>query len=476
MALNRWTLNQLIAHLGGIALVLLFAPLGFYMVRSVSSSGERSLLERGQVLAKTLTVGLVEGNLLQDAPALRAVLKKVVSANSEVRYICVEGASGQVLAHTFAGAHPSELRDLWREAEGEPTQFRLEGESVVDLSEPILCQETYTLHVGLSRARAARVRQRMMWVMGIALMGALAGLWVVVHLVAAKVSRPLQQLEAEVARFPQQTGGNGELGITGSREVESLAKGFTDMARRLEALEQERAATQERMVHTERLAALGELAAGLAHEVHNPLHGMQESLRYLGADPHKSKRATKYYPMLEEGLDRIARVMQGMLTLARSGRQVPLEVCPLADVVESLRLLIQTHLEGRKVQVSWRYPRDCICACNREGLAQAVLNLVLNAAEAAEASVNPRVCIQATCDAQWVYLLVEDSGRGVPPKLCQRIFDPFFTTKPVGKGTGLGLSVSRELIRAAGGEIELSPEPGTLGGARFVIRLRKASS
>jgi C4-dicarboxylate-specific signal transduction histidine kinase len=107
-------------------------------------------------------------------------------------------------------------------------------------------------------------------------------------------------------------------------------------------------------------------------------------------------------------------------------------------------------------------------------LAQAGLNLVLNAAEAAEGSAKPEVKISVHCDADWVYLAVEDSGPGVPEELRTRIFEPFYTSKPMGKGTGLGLPVSRELIRAAGGELMLAPERSSLGGAKFVIRAPKA--
>ena len=247
------------------------------------------------------------------------------------------------------------------------------------------------------------------------------------------------------------------------------------MVRRLKSLEQERATNMDRMVHAERLAALGELAAGLAHEVNNPLDGMLECVRFLDVDPEKSERASKYYPMLEDGLGRISKAMHGMLTFARMGQRVSLETCPVADLVGSQIMLVQPRLEESHVRLTWHEPGWCVCRCDRQGLAQAVLNLVLNAAEAASESPDPHVQIEAYCDSELVYLAVEDSGPGVPEELRLRVFDPFFTTKPRGKGTGLGLSVSRQLIRAAGGDVELSPKPGSLGGARFVIRLPRVS-
>jgi len=228
------------------------------------------------------------------------------------------------------------------------------------------------------------------------------------------------------------------------------------------------------MVQSERLAALGELAAGLAHEIHNPLDGMQECLRFLEQDPGKSARAEKYYPMLRAGLDRIARVMREMLTFARSGRNISVEVCRVGQVLEELELLVRENMKGRKVRLSWPKPGGCACLCDPQGLAQAGLNLILNAAEAVAVSPDPQVRVDAACDSDWVYISVEDNGPGVPPELRERIFEAFFTTKPFVKGTGLGLSVSRQLIRAAGGELELSRDGGSLPGARFVIRLPRA--
>jgi signal transduction histidine kinase len=114
--------------------------------------------------------------------------------------------------------------------------------------------------------------------------------------------------------------------------------------------------------------------------------------------------------------------------------------------------------------------------CDRRGVGQAVLNLLLNAVDAAEQGQQPEVRVQASSDSDWAYLLVDDNGPGVSEEIRDRIFVPFFTTKPPGKGTGLGLSVCRQLIRAVGGDVYLAREPGPLGGARFVVQLPRASA
>lgn len=477
MTLSRWSMSQLLVWTGTAALVVLFVPVGLYLTQSVVSFAERRLSERGQSLARTLAGQIVDPILLEDRVALHDALRKAAGADAEARYLCLVDAQGRVMAHTFDRGFPVALAELWQRHEQEVIRFRTSDEPLLDISAPILSGQLGTLHVGVSRAQAVRARWRAMWVLGAALVGGLGVLLLGAHFVAARVSRPLQQLEAEVSRLPDQIGPVGEdrPRIGGTREVEALAKGFGDMAERLATLEHDRATTQQRMIHAERLAALGELAAGLAHEIHNPLDGMLECVRYLKGDPHKSERTAKYLPMLRDGLERIAGVMRHMLTLARSGHNVPVQVRAAADIVDALVLMTQSQLDTRQVRLTVQQAGSCACFCNANALLQAMLNLVLNACDAVEGREEPEIRIEAQCDHEWVYLTIEDSGAGVPEELRHRIFDPFFTTRPAGKGTGLGLSISRQLVRGVGGELELSPEPSRLGGACFVIRLPRAA-
>lgn len=476
MGTPRWTLDRLLAVTGSIALLALMLPSGLYLVHYVSASAEQSLQERGTSLAQTLSRQLVDPLLLKDTLALHEILRVTASSNSEIRYVSIEDAYGTVVAHTFPNGHPVQLNSLWRTSRGQPTRFRAAGEPLLDVPAEILDGRLGTLHVGLSRTQAAKAANFLLLLVGAGFIFALLAILVGARLIAEKVSLPLRRLETIVSEFPRRPLDDTSLPVSGTREVASLGKHFTDMVRRLEALERERSSARERMIHAERLRALGELAAGLAHEIHNPLDGMQECVRYLQADPTKGPRAGKYLPMLGEGLERIARVMRQMLTLARSGQETSVEACSASEIVDSLAAMLKQRLDSESVQLMWTRPGLCECLCNRQSLSQALLNLVLNAVEAVDDTDHPKILIEAKCDSQWVYLAVEDNGPGVPEEQRHEIFEPFFTTKPVGKGTGLGLSISRQLVRATGGELELSRDGSTYGGARFVIRMPKAAS
>lgn len=460
---------------GGLALLVLFVPMGLYLAREAMHSEEQWLGDQGLGLGRTLAGQITDAVLLGDRLGLHDALVKAARGAPQVRYIAVVDAGGSVVAHTFEDGCPLALGERWRRGEGGEFRFRVAEGPWLDVCVPILSGQLGALHVGLSRVEAVRAMARATWTAGAALFVALGTALVGSRLVASRVSQPLRRLEAVVSRYPGDRDWGQAKGIGGTREIATLSEGIAAMGERLQELEGEQAATQERMIHTERLAALGELAAGLAHEIHNPLDGMLECLRYLEADPAKSSRGDKYYPMMRDGLQRIARVMQGMLTFARWGQRITLETCSVGEAMEELELLVRQQLEGRRVQLTWRVIGECSCLADRHGLSQVVLNLVLNAADAAEDEPQPAVHVEVTCDATWVYVVCDDNGPGVPQDLRERIFEPFFTTKPRGKGTGLGLSVSRQTIRAGGGEILLSPGASPLGGARFTIRLPKVA-
>jgi signal transduction histidine kinase len=465
-------MDQVVAWIGSAALIVLFVPTGLYFALQVSSASERALTECATGIAENLASQVAAPMLVGDRLTLHDILYRSVSADSEIRYVCIEDERGEITASTFEEGYPPELPALWRENPGDAVRFRTDEGRFTDVATPIVNGRLGNLHVGLSRDRAVAATRQHLLILGGALGASFAIILLGSHVVATRISRPLKRLEAEVSRFPERPLAGGEGAVTGTKEVVALAKGFSEMAERLAALERERAATQERMIHTERLAALGELAAGLSHEVYNPLDGMLESVRYLEADRAKSERQAKYIPMLRDGLRRIAAVMQQMLTFAKSGQETSVEECAAAELVASLIPVLERRLAARDVKLTWRnLDGSCVCLCNQYSLSQALLNLVLNAAEAAQASADPEVLIETGYRPEWVCLAVEDTGPNVPEELRERIFEPFFTTKPAGKGTGLGLSITRQLVRAVGGELELAEGPTRLGGARFVIRI-----
>ena len=215
--------------IGTVALAVFVGPVGLYAARHVSTSTERSLTARGRVLGETLARQVVNPMLLNGNLAMYSMLHKSASVDEEVRYLCIENASGEVVAHTFARGYPAALAKLWQERRGQVIPFRTKDGRLMDIPVPIMAGRLGTLHVGMSRRQATAAARRTAWVLGFGLAGALAAVLLGARLVAARVSLPLRRLEAEVSRFPKRAVDEEGLGASGTREVASLANRGIDL-------------------------------------------------------------------------------------------------------------------------------------------------------------------------------------------------------------------------------------------------------
>lgn len=218
----------------------------------------------------------------------------------------------------------------------------------------------------------------------------------------------------------------------------------------------------------ERLAAVGELAASVAHEIRNPLTGMRSLAQRMAEESLEPERLRRYASIVVEEASRLDRIVTSLLSLARRGTLGAWSGEPtrLAGLFDDLLLL--TSARAARAGVTVRAERTTIVApAPREALAQALLNLLLNAL--AHTPRGGTVTLSAN-GGDRVTISVRDSGPGVPPAERSRIFEPFYTASV--DGTGLGLSVVRRIARELGWELEVDDAPG--GGAEFRIRLPAA--
>lgn len=266
--------------------------------------------------------------------------------------------------------------------------------------------------------------------------------------------------------------------LASSDELGRLALEFSAMYDRLEAAKTSLMAEQaerERMEaslrNTARLASLGQLAAGLAHEIGTPLGvigGRAESLqRRLAGNGH----AEQSLGIVLDQIDRISRIVRSMLDFAKV-RELHLTETDLGQVLESTIEFVDHRFEELGIEVQSRIdPRARPVRADGENLQEVFLNLTMNAADAMPEGGHLFVCIRPQrrahpdqgTDLDLMEVEFMDDGVGIAPEHIDRVFDPFFTTKDIGKGTGLGLSVSYGIVREHGGwmEVESAPSRGT---------------
>jgi C4-dicarboxylate-specific signal transduction histidine kinase len=237
--------------------------------------------------------------------------------------------------------------------------------------------------------------------------------------------------------------------------------------------EQELRDKQEQLVQAGKLATLGELTTGVAHELNNPLNniglfmGNAVDLVQLGATD-KGQIVRE----LDQAMQQVGKATEIISHLRTFGRAAPAsrEPVSLRQVIERALSLMQEQLRLREIEVTVDLgPEEPVVVGNPIQLEQVFINLLTNARDAVANSSRKAIRISGSVTSRAVEVVFADTGAGIPLGLERRIFDPFFTTKEVGKGTGLGLSITYGIIKEHGGTISVVSPPGN--GATFLIHL-----
>jgi C4-dicarboxylate-specific signal transduction histidine kinase len=230
------------------------------------------------------------------------------------------------------------------------------------------------------------------------------------------------------------------------------------------ARRQQRALTQH-----EKMVALGQMAAGISHEIANPLASMDSVLQLLQRKP--EKMSAESVSTLREQVARITRIIQQMKEFAHPDEKPQRQhTLPLDEVIAQSVKMLQFDPRARRVKLETILSPDvALVPVVGQAIEQVLLNLMMNALDALDDASEPMLTVRTHYRAGHCVIEVSDNGQGIRPEHMRRLFEPFFTTKPLGKGTGLGLSISYSLVRKLGGDLSARSEPGR--GSTFTVRL-----
>jgi two-component system NtrC family sensor kinase len=446
----------------------LFAAVGVLVTHSISLAlgarvATRSLAREqealGRRIARLVAAQAAEAVLVNDLVALQEVVTSA-AAGEGIAY-CFIVRNGHVIASSYSDATPRGLVELRANHDSPPVVVVSKGRRYLDLAEPILGGEPGVVRLGLDMGILQSTRRDLALLLGVLALAVIAAGLVAAFVVGRRVARPVNELLAVADRFDP----SGEALLVAPRgqdEIAVLAERFNLMMTRLRTAYEEQVRARQKAVATERMAALGSLVAGVAHEVNNPLAGMKSCLHRLQREQLPSETHDEYIDLIEEGVERVEQVMKRLLDFARP-RPTSLDTVSLADLAREGTALMPPLLHKRHIGLRETLDGagDATVLADRKQVAQALLNVLLNAAYVTPEGGEIRVRLRrrpGQCG-----IAVEDDGPGIPNAIRHRIMDPFFSTKPEGEGTGLGLSVTRTIAEAHGGELSFEfPERGTI--------------
>jgi two-component system NtrC family sensor kinase len=438
------------------------------------------IASRGLSITKALAVPITDTlmyqdlNLVSEGGLIENYLSGVIEENHDlIRYAIVADPKGVV-------THSNRLdllgqrfeRAVGRDAIGHPPAVEVRtaswGEQVLEVRAPLNIASKFwgSLTMGFSLAsieQQVRTITKRAVVLALLLM---LGNSIITAIYVETLIRPILGLHNTM-----QKAAAGDLSarahVRRGDEVGDLADTFNWMMEELEHTGEGEKLRAAQLAHTEKMAAVGTLAAGVAHEVNNPLAGILTCLETIRAHPEDGATRERYLDLVQDGIKRIEHTVSNLLDFSRRS-SIRLEPTSLNHSLRHVGELVQYQLRKKRVEVSFELSHvEPVVLADHFQMEQLFLNLLLNAIQAMPDGGT--VTLRTRMNDGTVTAEVADTGAGIPDEIRDRIFDPFFSTREFSQGTGLGLAVSYNIVSAHGGKIEFETEVGK--GTTFRVTL-----
>ena len=291
------------------------------------------------------------------------------------------------------------------------------------------------------------IRQSIWYLLGILLLiSLLMAIWA-----SGRLAKPVHELANIIKRYAD---GERDVSYTEQRrdEIGVAGQAFNYMKYRLEKTEAEKTKAERFAQQSERLASVGQLAAGIGHEINNPLMNILSLASLIEAEVTDNRGALDDIALLKKESKRCARIVQGILSFARESTP-SYRYFDMSQLITETVKLLQHRAEGKSIRLQLDVDEGLFMYGDADQLQQVLVNVLLNAVQAS--AQDGRVQIKAISNSSFIMIDILDFGDGIPKDNIAHIFDPFFTTKAEGEGTGLGLSVSYGIIERHGGTIHI---------------------
>ncbi len=496
MISHQWSLFwKFLIGISGI--VLLFGLVHAIIVRhSIENSLEDEFDRRGNFISRALAEQAAAYILTDDRAGLNMLINEVMAIDETIHYAFVMDAEGTILAHSFSRVVPATLIELNTPANDQEVSIinvkDKDNPGLVyrDFGKVAISQNLGTARIGMITddiQQSVQATMQSLWYMIAVFL--LLGL-VSAYFFSYTIARPLQVLSWHSRGIDIENIREGLKAIRKSKikpyyrirrmfgfrdEIDILYENYVNMLNRLSEAYSNMHKLQQSLFQSEKLASIGTLTAGVAHEINNPLAGFSIGLRRIKNNPGNLEQTESYIALMEESLSRMESVIKDLLAFSRKDDLV-FENTEIKPLLQKSIQLAQYRIKEHNIDINLDDKLDRVnlrIAPNR--MEQVFLNIIINAIDAISASIQQGrrskgvISISATIGEKRICIIFEDNGLGMETGEIRKIFDPFFTTKDVGQGTGLGLSVAYQIVKDHEGGIFAESEPGE--GCRFYVCL-----
>lgn len=478
-----------------VSIVAVFGSINTYLIqKNVFNYLEEATTKRAYLIGNYLSSEIVHLILYEDYVAIQNKVFTIQKNDSSVVYIFLCDENENVLVHTFEDIPPASLITANRiSTKGLISKKIITDKAnpqtkIIDLAFPVMEGRLGMLRIGISESLIQKdihsiVNVFWLMVLLFLFLGIIGAL-----LFSSFISKPLTSMQkiAELLDFKSlKLHSLPRLEIRKSKfdsvylfrtkdEIDILAEKFNLMIDRLEATYEALEKSQADLFQSEKLSSLGVLVAGIAHEVNNPIAGIQNCIRRIALNPENKEQTEKYLKLMKEATVRISNVMQGLLKFSRK-EEIEMQKFDIDAVIEDSLNLVGYQLEQNRIVIEREEINKISVWGSHNLLVQVLLNILLNSIDSIEhrikkqATNERKIKITTKNEGGKNVVVISDTGEGIKPEIKDRIFDPFFTTKDTGKGTGLGLSITYNIIQFHGGEIRVSSEVDK--GTKFYLIL-----
>ncbi len=414
-----------------------------------------------------------ENGLQESEGYLQSYISNYALQNARVKYISVTDARGRLTAHSDISALSG--KSVFPAAGISGTQKALtkifkhaDFGWTIETDFPLRTGGKYwgNLQIAFDAEPLRRAIRNIFFLLSGLTTISLIFVFLLLFYFANRLTSSLSALVKNMDRYDLQNPSEDPLPVIND-ETGYLMQRFEELKNRLSTSRQKLISAQKQIYQAEKLASVGRLASGVAHEINNPLNGIKNCLYVLQRHADDPGQRAKYLPLIDEGLTHIETIVHKLLNFSRQD-SAKFSRVNLNKEIEMVCSLLEYRLKEKQVQVESVLNAELpAIEADAQLIQEVLMNLLINALDAVDSNGAIRLRTR-TIDSGRVELEVSDNGCGIPEAIIDKIYDPFFTTKEEGQGTGLGLSVSLGIIEAHNGSIEVKSGGNSTS---FIIKL-----